>query len=58
MIDLLKPVKVGIPNHDGVIYQDGVVIGRTREQRPLYDVRLMSGAMLRGVEAEMLEEAA
>jgi len=58
MIDLLKPVKVGIPTHDGVIVHHGVVIGRTIEARPLYDVRLTSGAMLRGVEAEMLEEAA
>jgi hypothetical protein len=58
MIALLKPVHVEIQTNDGVVYQDGVVIGRTREQRPLYDVRLASGAMLRGVEAELLEEAA
>lgn len=58
MIALLKPVKVGIPNQDRVIWQPAVLVGRTIESEPRYDVRLADGAILAGIPYTYVEEAA
>jgi hypothetical protein len=49
MIDLLTPVKVGIPAGNVVEWKQAVLIGRTIECQPRYDVRLVDGGYLSGI---------
>jgi hypothetical protein len=58
MIDLLTAVKVGVPNEDVVIWHPAVVIGRTIERQPRYDVRLESGEYLSGIPDAFVERRA
>jgi hypothetical protein len=55
MLALLEPVKVGVPNEDKVIWHPAVVIGRTIECQPRYDVRLESGEYLSGIPDAFVE---
>lgn len=57
MIDLLQPVRVKVPNDDRVVKLDGVVVGRTIEEKVRYDVRLNDGAVLAGIPYGLVEAA-
>lgn len=58
MIDLLTPVKVGIPAGNVVEWKDAVLVGRTICERPTYDVRLIEGGYLSGIPDSFVERAA
>lgn len=57
-IKLRTPVEVRIPNEDRIIWQPAIVIGRTREERPRYDVLLPGGEVLPNIDAKSLKVAA
>lgn len=56
MIDLLTQVKVAIPMMNGVEWKRAVLVGRTFELEPHYDVRLADGAYLSGIPDRWVEE--
>jgi hypothetical protein len=58
LIELKTPVEVRIPTDDRVIWQPAIVIGRTREETPRYDVMLPGGDVLPNIEAASLKVAA
>ena len=58
MIALLTPVKVGIPQGNVIEWKPAVLIGRTREETPVYDVRLDSGEFLSRIPSTLIQEAA
>jgi hypothetical protein len=58
MIDLLTPVKVGIPAGNVVEWKAAVLIGRTIECQPRYDVRLADGGYLSGIPDTFVERDA
>lgn len=58
MIDLLTPVKVGIPAGNVVEWKPAVLIGRTIECQPRYDVRLAEGGYLSGIPDSFVERDA
>jgi hypothetical protein len=49
MIDLLTPVKVAVPMINGVEWKPAVLVGRTFELQPHYDVRFADGGYLSGI---------
>jgi hypothetical protein len=55
MIDLLTPVRVGIPEGNVVQWKPAVLIGRTICEKPTYDVRLESGEYLSGIPDAFVE---
>jgi hypothetical protein len=55
MIDLLTPVKVGIPAGNIVEWKPAVLVGRTIESEPRYDVRLNDGGYLSGIPYLLVE---
>lgn len=57
MIDLLQPVRVKVPNDDRVVTLDGVLVGRTIEEKVRYDIRLKDGAVLAGIPYGLVEQA-
>lgn len=58
MIDLLKPVKVGVLTGSYVDWQPAVVVGKTIEETPRYDVRLDTGAYLSDIPEILIRVAA
>lgn len=58
MIDLLTPVRVGIPKGNAVEWKHGVLVGRTIECQPRYDVRLDEGGWVSGVPDTFVEREA
>jgi len=58
MIALLKPVKVGILAGNIVEWKQAVLVGRTIESEPRYDVRLPDGTLLAGIPYTFVKEAA
>lgn len=58
MIALLETVAVGVPSEDRVIWQPAVVVGRTIECQPRYDVRLSNGETLSGIPDAFVKRAA
>lgn len=57
MIDLLSQVKVGVPSGTVVEWKPGVLVGRTIESEPRYDVRDSDGQLHVGVIKELVEPA-
>ena len=55
MIDLNTSVRVGIPNGNVVEWKPAVLVGRTIESEPRYDVRLNDGGYLSGVPYLLVE---
>lgn len=57
MIDLLQPVRVGIPKGEVVEWTPAVLVGRTIncETQVQYDVRLPDGAVLSGIPYGLVE---
>jgi hypothetical protein len=58
MFDLLTQVKVAIPMMNGVEWKPAVLVGRTYELEPHYDVRLADGAYLSGIPDRWIEKVA
>jgi hypothetical protein len=56
MIDLMTPVKVGIPAGNVIEWKPAVLVGRTIESQPRYDVRLIEGGYLSGVPDAFVEQ--
>ena len=56
MMELLTPVKVAIPMMNGVEWKSAVLVGRTFELQPHYDVRLSDGAYLSGIPDGWIEK--
>lgn len=56
MIDLLSPVKVGVPAGNAIEWKAAVLIGRTIESEPRYDVRLVEGGYLSGIPYSYVEQ--
>jgi hypothetical protein len=48
-MQLNEPVMVALPEEGHVIWQPGIVVGRTLECEPNYDVRLDGGKIIASV---------
>lgn len=51
---LNEPVQVALPEEGKLVWYPGVVVGRTLEAEPHYDVRLEGGKIIASVPANQL----
>lgn len=58
MIELLKSVEVGVPGENKVKWLKGVIVGRTVEKDPNYDVMLEVKSVKVNVPENMIRQAA
>ena len=58
MIDLSSPVEVALIENNALRWRPAVVVGRTMEQNPRYDVRLADGAIKSDIPATLIKRAA
>jgi hypothetical protein len=53
---LRAEVRALIGSGPGAVWQEGIVTGRTLEERPRYDVRLADGSIIWNLPAEYLKD--
>ena len=51
---LNESIMVALPEEGGIAWHHGIVVGRTREAEPNYDVRLEGGKIIASVPARQL----
>jgi len=55
---LNESVKIALPENGKIVWYPGILVGRTLEPRPHYDVRLASGKIIANVSADQVRSAA
>lgn len=58
MIELSKPVQVGLIEGNIIKWRKGVCVGRTIESSPRYDVRMPDGSIESDIPEERVRDAA
>lgn len=56
-MDLNESVMIALPENGKIIWYPGVLVGRTLERYPRYDVRLANGKIIANVSADQLRPA-
>lgn len=51
---LNEPIMIALPEQGRITWQHGIVVGRTLEAEPTYDVRLAGGKIIASVPARQL----
>jgi len=51
---LKEPVKVALPENGKIVWHPGILVGRTIEPTPHYDIRLASGKIIANVSAHQV----
>lgn len=51
---LNETIMVAVPEEGKIIWHPGIVVGRTLEEEPNYDVRLEGGKIIASVPAKLL----